>query len=910
MTMTPLVDPIIDECLLSDYFACRYKVAIKLGLVSEQKTAPAESFDYEVEYRSRAIAVVREKYPTFKKADRLELEIGPHQKQESVVGQIVLTVDDLQCHLDGLEVLKKTPWSRTTYAPILFAKFLATPSKHEKRRLAFSAILVEALLGSLPTIGRIVHGDAFKFTKVHLKKEIKEVSDALQGIRAIGRSVDCESYFRLNPHCSECLYSVFCREKARRLDHLSLIGRIGEKEIKDLNAKGIFTVTQLAHAFRPRRTASDKTTVKQNHALRAKAIRDGKVYVVQCGKLPTAKAYVYLDIEGIPDLNFYYLVGLLVVKNGKKQYCQFWADTVVDQGRVWSAFLGVIRGLDEFVLFHYGKYDAEWLSEMERRYGCESTASEQLQKSVMNVLSLIYGKIYFPTYGNTLKEIAAFTGFKWTEAKASGPQSIVWRKRWEVTLNDGDKEALLQYNRDDCTALENVVSVLRGIENHEESRLSKIASIEEIKITGTYKFGKIDFCVPEFDYINKCAYFDYQRNKISLSREATKRSLTAVRSQPKRRKYRVNRTVVMRPPRRCIGCGSDSLYRHGRYKKVVFDLKFSNFGVRRHVARYVAPRMRCRSCKKAFLSDKFLQIRSRYGHDFSSWVIYQHVATRQSLRKVGEVCEGLFGYSFSTESLFNIKRTMAKKYASTYRLLIRNIQNGELVHVDETTVSIRGHKAYIWVFTNLEEVAYFYADSREGKLLKDVLRDFKGVLVSDFYSAYDSIDCRQQKCLIHLIRDMNDDYHKNQFDLELTEIVRDFARLLRSMVGTVDRFGLKQKRLKTHIREAERFLDRVCNGNFGSEIACQYQRRFRKNREKLFEFLHHDNVPWNNNAAEHAVKAFALYRAITDGVFSRDGIRQYLIFLSIYQTCRLKEIDFLKFLLSKRKDIDIYASSL
>jgi hypothetical protein len=58
------------------------------------------------------------------------------------------------------------------------------------------------------------------------------------------------------------------------------------------------------------------------------------------------------------------------------------------------------------------------------------------------------------------------------------------------------------------------------------------------------------------------------------------------------------------------------------------------------------------------------------------------------------------------------------------------------------------------------------------------------------------------------------------------------------------------------------------------------------------------------------VKAFALYRAITDRVFTRNGIKRYLIFLSIYQTCRLKDIDFLKFLLTKRKNIDAYVSSL
>ena len=45
-----------------------------------------------------------------------------------------------------------------------------------------------------------------------------------------------------------------------------------------------------------------------------------------------------------------------------------------------------------------------------------------------------------------------------------------------------------------------------------------------------------------------------------------------------------------------------------------------------------------------------------------------------------------------------------------------------------------------------------------------MLRNFKGVLVSDFYAAYDAIDCPQQKCLIYFIRDLNDDLLKNPYD--------------------------------------------------------------------------------------------------------------------------------------------------
>ena len=76
--------------------------------------------------------------------------------------------------------------------------------------------------------------------------------------------------------------------------------------------------------------------------------------------------------------------------------------------------------------------------------------------------------------------------------------------------------------------------------------------------------------------------------------------------------------------------------------------------------------------------------------------------------------------------------------------------------------------------------------------MQEILKDFKGVLVSDFYAAYDSIDCPQQKCLIHLMRDLNDDMLKNPYDDELRQIVQQFGDLLRPIIDTVDRRGLKK----------------------------------------------------------------------------------------------------------------------
>jgi hypothetical protein len=73
------------------------------------------------------------------------------------------------------------------------------------------------------------------------------------------------------------------------------------------------------------------------------------------------------------------------------------------------------------------------------------------------------------------------------------------------------------------------------------------------------------------------------------------------------------------------------------------------------------------------------------------------------------------------------------------------------------------------VLANLEDVVFLYSDTREGDMVHALLKDFRGVLVSDFYAVYDAFKCPQQKCLIHLMRDINDDMHRYPYDEELRE---------------------------------------------------------------------------------------------------------------------------------------------
>jgi Transposase IS66 family len=152
---------------------------------------------------------------------------------------------------------------------------------------------------------------------------------------------------------------------------------------------------------------------------------------------------------------------------------------------------------------------------------------------------------------------------------------------------------------------------------------------------------------------------------------------------------------------------------------------------------------------------------SQYGPNLRAFVIYLLIELRLSYQKATEHVFSLFDVALPNSTAHDIKSDMAEKYLPTYHSILRQIIKGSLIHADETKGVVKGGGHYAWVFTNLTTVAYVYAESRESTTLDDVLNGFNGVLVSDFYAAYDSAPCAQQKCLIHLMRDINEDLHKN-----------------------------------------------------------------------------------------------------------------------------------------------------
>jgi hypothetical protein len=235
--------------------------------------------------------------------------------------------------------------------------------------------------------------------------------------------------------------------------------------------------------------------------------------------------------------------------------------------------------------------------------------------------------------------------------------------------------------------------------------------------------------------------------------------------------------------------------------------------------------------------------------------------------------------------------------------LLATALESKVLYIDETPVKLRKTVGYVWVISTGREVCYLFRDSREGGFLQDLLGTYSGILVSDFFTAYDSLKCRQQKCLIHLMRDINDDLRRNPYDEEVRSVAEPFGRLMKEIVLTIDRYGLRRRHLNKHVKPAERLCKAIADRHFTSVSALKYQTRFDKYGDRLFTFLNCDGVSWNNNNAEHAVHHFAKLRRISDGTFTRSSVEKLLVLLSVLQTCEYRKVSPLKFLLSGKRQL-------
>jgi predicted RecB family nuclease len=587
----------ITSDVLESYLRCKFKGSLKLaGQQGTKGDFEAMLAELRAEVRLKAIDTIMARHPGDQVARNIPLTIAGLKRGPQYILDGTLEDDALALQFDGLKRMEgASKFGDFHYVPVLFHESRQI-KKEQRLLLEVYGMLLSGLQGRAPAHGIVWHGQECKATRVKLNPDHRKAEQVLRGLENMATSGSSPRLL-LNDHCPVCEFCQRCREQAVQEDNLSLLRGLKEKEVQAYARKGLLTVTQLAHTFRPRRKGK-KARHKDRHSypLQALAIRDKKTYVLGSLQLPDAPARVYLDLEGKSEESLVYLIGVIVTTGGSEVRYSFWADDREQETEIFEQFLELVRPFDDFRVFCYGSYELAFLRRM-RKHARNKQFAERVLKNTVNVLSVIYSHVHFPVTSNGLKEVGRHLGCSWTDPDASGLQSLVWRTRWEQTLDERLKQQLTTYNLEDCLALKRITEVLFWVAAHAGSggqptpRGPEGMPVPDVQDANRLAFpagwGPITFFHPDFAYLNRCSYFDYQRQRVYVRTSKVLRMARSSCGKRINRKLRASKCIVIEG-RSCPHCKSKTIVQIPRSsheikdprRKRAFDLVFTPAGVR------------------------------------------------------------------------------------------------------------------------------------------------------------------------------------------------------------------------------------------------------------------------------------------------------------------------------------------
>ena len=322
----PITEEIVEAVL-----KCDTKAYLKLNAL------PSFPFEFsgwqdslKERYRQECNELLRSAFQWY--AGTPDLHLLKSCRHELILGYMV-ALPEIHTRMDALLLSRqRSPVTSCPYIPIRFVPSERV-SMSDKLLLAFDAVALSKVYGKVPRLGRIIHGRDYAIATVPLSGFVRKINSALRALSE-QRARNASPALALNKHCPECEFQSRCRAIAMAKDDLSLLTTLSARERKKQNEKGIFTVLQLSYTFRSPRRSGDSPP-KHHPSLKALAIRKNQIHVLGTPAFSLSGTPVYIDVEGDPDRDFYYLIGLKITSESKPRHYSYWADTEDDEREIW-----------------------------------------------------------------------------------------------------------------------------------------------------------------------------------------------------------------------------------------------------------------------------------------------------------------------------------------------------------------------------------------------------------------------------------------------------------------------------------------------------------------------------------------------------------------------------------------------
>ncbi len=328
--------------------------------------------------------------------------------------------------------------------------------------------------------------------------------------------------------------------------------------------------------------------------------------------------------------------------------------------------------------------------------------------------------------------------------------------------------------------------------------------------------------------------------------------------------------------KQCPECGS-GLKRVAQRERVVEDIWLAQaYNTRLTISRYY-----CRRCDK-IVEPKPRDVvpHCRFGLTLMLYVLVLRYSMRLPYNRIAKLLS-MSGIKASEGALVGAVRLLSGYLGGEYERLKEEVRALGHVHVDETGWRVNGENQWLWDFIGRKVALYSIDRHRSSEVARETLgEDFKGIVVSDCFTAYDKLPYASQKCWVHLLRDTR--------ELESEEGQRMHRRLKR-LLGDA---GAAKEHGRTDVARFERRLRAIADESYSDEACAKIAKRLRKHAESWLRFLDEEELEFHNNEAERGLRGSVVMRKITGGNRSEIGAKAHEVIMSVMQTCELRGVDF------------------
>jgi len=299
---------------------------------------------------------------------------------------------------------------------------------------------------------------------------------------------------------------------------------------------------------------------------------------------------------------------------------------------------------------------------------------------------------------------------------------------------------------------------------------------------------------------------------------------------------------------------------------------------------------KCRKHVEPVVPDAFPN--ATFGHRLVSFTSWCHYGLGVTLDQLVDILQYHLQTKLSAGGLIAAWQRLADILTPWYQHIAEQARRSAYLHADETGWRVQGQTCWLWCFTNHQNCYYLIDRNRGSPVLQAFFGNaFDGILLHDFWTAYESIDVLdRQYCLVHLLRELEKvDQHNTTAEWQV--FAKTLRRLIRDGIRLRKRPDFSPQKYRSRILRLGRRLDVLIASEADDADARRLLKRLRRTGDHLFTFLDYPQIPFENNFAERQIRPAVILRKNSQSNRSDRGAVTQAVLMSVYRTLRLRAHD-------------------